>query len=170
MTISPSPEAISLGSSALVTRRVPSTLVSHIQRQFVEVGVGDRLAAPLAPPALLTSTSTRSRPAASASTAAPSVTSATIAVPPISVGEGLDAVLAAGHADHVKAKSGKGFRGRLTDAGAGTGDDRDALRGFECRHSSNFSWRAKFATCPPVRLPASPHRVRVVVVAHLRRA
>ena len=45
MTISPSPESISLGSSALVTRSVPSTLVSHIQRQFVEVGVGDRLQA-----------------------------------------------------------------------------------------------------------------------------
>ncbi|COZ97317.1 Uncharacterised protein [Mycobacterium tuberculosis] len=33
MTIRPSPESISLGSSARVTRSVPSTLVSHIHRQ-----------------------------------------------------------------------------------------------------------------------------------------
>jgi hypothetical protein len=66
----------------------------------------------------------------------------------------------------VKAKSGKGFCGRRTDARAGTGDDRDPLRYFESRHVTDFSWRAKFTVCPPVRLPASPFGVRVVV-AHL---
>jgi hypothetical protein len=67
----------------------------------------------------------------------------------------------------VKTKSGKGFRGRFADAGAGTGDHRDPLRGFDCRHSTNFSWRAKFFVCPPVRLPAAPFGARVVVVALL---
>ena len=50
------------------------------------------------------------------------------------VGDGLDPVFPAGHADHVKAKSGKGFRGRLADARTGAGDDRDPLMCFECRH------------------------------------
>ncbi|KXW69092.1 hypothetical protein MPHL43239_02140 [Mycolicibacterium phlei DSM 43239 = CCUG 21000] len=83
VTISPSPESISLGSRALVTISVPSTLASHIHRQCSRLAsaTGSR---PRAPPALLTSTSTRSSASASRDTACWSVTSATIAVPPIS--------------------------------------------------------------------------------------
>jgi hypothetical protein len=76
VTISPLPEAINAGSSARVTRNVPMTLVSHIQRQSSRSAsaTGCR---PLAPPALFTSTSTRSSRCARESTAAPSVTYAT---------------------------------------------------------------------------------------------
>ena len=81
------------------------------------------------------------------------------------VGQGVDAVRPTAHANHVEAKSSKGFRGRFADAGAGAGDHCHPLRGFVCRHSANFSWRAKFSVCPLVRLPAAPFGARVVVVA-----
>ena len=137
VTISPSPEAISLGSSARVTRSVPSTLVSHIHRQL-SISASSTDSSPLAPPALLTSTSTRSSDSASDATASPSVTSATNAVPPISAASVLDRVLAPCHAYHVKAMGGKGSRGRFADAGAGAGDHRDLAVGFGCRHGNQL--------------------------------
>ena len=118
VTISPSPESISLGSSARVTRSVPITLVSHIQRQCSRSASATG-ARPLAPPALFTSTCTAPSAltcAASASTEAWSVTSVINAVPPICSCQGFDPVLSTGRADHVKPKSGKGFRGRIADS------------------------------------------------------
>lgn len=77
-----------LGQQRRVTRSVPSTLVSHIHRQWSR-SVSATGASPRAPPALLTSTSTRLNSSASEATAASSVTSATMAVPPISLARAL---------------------------------------------------------------------------------
>src|SRR5690606_31652146 len=83
VTIRPSPEAMSSGISALVIRMVPMTLVSHIQRQSSSTASATG-ARPFAPPALLTSTSTRGSTVVNASTESSSVTSSSRAVPPIS--------------------------------------------------------------------------------------
>ncbi len=79
----PSPLAISFGSSALVTRSVPSTLVSHIQRQSSSSASATG-SSPRAPPALFTSTRHASMPSQNAWTEAASVTSSSTAVPSIS--------------------------------------------------------------------------------------
>lgn len=73
-TTVPSPDAVSAGSRAWVTLRVPMTLTSYIVRQSAGSPVATG-SAPMAPPALLTSTSHWPRAAAKASTAARSVTS-----------------------------------------------------------------------------------------------
>ncbi|SKY42888.1 Uncharacterised protein [Mycobacteroides abscessus subsp. abscessus] len=83
MTIRPSPDASSAGSRALVTRSVPRTLVSHIQRQSSRSAVATG-SSPFAPPALLTSRSTRSRPSTNRATDSSSVMSSCLPVPPIS--------------------------------------------------------------------------------------
>ena len=83
VTMCPSPDAISVGSRACVTRSVPMTLVSNIHRQSSSSAsaTGSR---PLAPPALLTSSFASGTAAAKAATDSASVTSRRTAVPSIS--------------------------------------------------------------------------------------
>ena len=115
MTISPSPESISFGSSARVTRSVPSTLVSHIHRQLLQVGVGDRLQALGAAgvvdqhvdPAQLAGQRVDRR---AVSDVGHNRGAADL------VGQRLDPVGPTRHRHHVKALGGKGSRGCLTDA------------------------------------------------------
>ena len=84
LTITPSPLAISAGSSAWVTCISPITLTSNIRRQS-SLSASATGAAPKAPPASLTSTfSVPPTAAASAATDFSSVTSQTTGVPPIS--------------------------------------------------------------------------------------
>ena len=78
----PCPEASSAGSRALVICIRPRTLTSHIQRHW-SLRAAARGSSPRAPPALLTSTSTRSRPAQKAATLLSSATSRTRASAPI---------------------------------------------------------------------------------------
>ena len=118
----PSPEASSAGSSAFVTRRVPITLVSNIQRQSSSsaCATGSR---PFAPPALFTSSDTSGTAAANAATDSASVTSRRTAVPSISGGDLGAAVRPAGAEHDVEAGLGQGAGGGRADAGAGAGDD-----------------------------------------------
>ena len=80
----PAPLATSAGISAWVTSRVPITLTSYMWRHTAG-SASVTCSSPKAPPALLTSRSSRSPTAdASASTWLASVTSHVTAVPPIS--------------------------------------------------------------------------------------
>jgi len=88
LTSSPSPLATSAGSSAWVTRSVPSTLSSNICCHWAG-SVSATVSRPNAPPALLTSTATSVPTSwASRATEAGSVTSQSTAVPPISAASG----------------------------------------------------------------------------------
>src|SRR5215467_9048760 len=118
----PAPRS-SAGSSALVTRSAPRTLVSYIACQSAGSACSTG-SMPIAPPALLTSTSTSDTDAARSATDDSDVTSRVTGRIP-----GVEALAPPSGRDHGKALGGQPSGGGRPDPAAGSGHHCDTRHG-----------------------------------------
>ena len=113
--IRPSPESTSLGSSARVTRNVPTTLVSHIHRQSLGTsGVIDEHVYPVQAARQRLDRLVICDVGHNCGTAD-------------FVRQRVDPVRSTCYRDDVKPLGSKDFGGRLANPGTGTGDHRDPV-------------------------------------------